>query len=150
MHQLTAPGPGAPVIEKTLEFGASLAGLGCIGKNNLLVTPGFGPRVRLRAMFIHEAFPPTGPIDFDPCSACLMPCRKACPQGAFESEGFFVKESQTVGPARDSSCSRDDCSIQMKLDTAADENAETGSPGASAGPVRFCRRCEFACPVGKT
>jgi epoxyqueuosine reductase len=29
---------------------AAIAGLGCIGKNNILITPQYGPRVRLRAI----------------------------------------------------------------------------------------------------
>jgi epoxyqueuosine reductase len=31
---------------------AVLAGLGCIGRNNLLITPSNGPRIRLRALFL--------------------------------------------------------------------------------------------------
>jgi epoxyqueuosine reductase len=46
---------------------AVLAGLGCIGKNNMLVTPELGPKVRLRALLLEEDLTPTGPIDFDPC-----------------------------------------------------------------------------------
>jgi hypothetical protein len=30
-----------------------MAGLGCIGKNNLFLTPDFGPEVRLRALFTY-------------------------------------------------------------------------------------------------
>jgi len=33
-----------------LKDAAVLGGLGCIGKNNLLITPEYGPRVRLRAI----------------------------------------------------------------------------------------------------
>ena len=53
-----------------LKDAAVLAGLGCIGLNNLLVTPDFGPRVRLRALTIDAPVPPTGPIAFDPCRGC--------------------------------------------------------------------------------
>ena len=35
-----------------LKDAAVLGGLGCIGRNNLLVTPELGPRVRLRAMLL--------------------------------------------------------------------------------------------------
>ena len=38
---------------------AVLAGLGCIGKNNLLVTPQFGPRQRLRVLLVDAELPPT-------------------------------------------------------------------------------------------
>lgn len=60
-----------------------LAGFGCIGKNNLLVTPEFGPRVRVSALLFDEALPPTGPVIYDPCNGCDEPCRQACPRNAF-------------------------------------------------------------------
>ena len=37
-----------------LKDAAVMAGLGCIGQNNMLVTPDFGPRVRLRAALVRE------------------------------------------------------------------------------------------------
>lgn len=37
-----------------LKDSAAVAGLGVLGKNNLLVTKKVGPRVRLRAMFLSE------------------------------------------------------------------------------------------------
>ncbi len=43
-----------------LKDAAVLAGLGCIGRNNLLITPSLGPRVRLRAMFLDRDLPFTG------------------------------------------------------------------------------------------
>jgi len=64
-----------------LKDAAAMAGMGCIGKNNMLVTPEFGPRVRLRAMLAFEALPITEPADFDPChgcAACLV--RKRVPR----------------------------------------------------------------------
>lgn len=57
-----------------LKDSAFFAGIGCVGKNNILVTPEYGPRVRLRAMLIEEEFVPTGPIDFDPCDNCEEIC----------------------------------------------------------------------------
>jgi epoxyqueuosine reductase len=65
-----------------LKDSAVMAGLGCMGKNNLLVTPEFGPRIRLRAMVLEAEVEPTGPVQFDPCDGCKEPCRHACPQKA--------------------------------------------------------------------
>ena len=53
---------------------AVLAGLGCIGRNNILITPELGPRVRLRAMLLEAELTPTDPIDFDPCDNCEEFC----------------------------------------------------------------------------
>lgn len=35
--------------------------------NNLVITPEFGPRTRLGALFLEVELEPTGPIDFNPC-----------------------------------------------------------------------------------
>ncbi len=75
-----------------LKDAAVMAGLGCIGKNNMLVTPEYGPRVRLRAMLTDVALDGTGPLDFDPCTDCSMPCQRVCPQKAFERT-FFLKSN---------------------------------------------------------
>ncbi len=44
-----------------LKDASVLAGLGALGKNNLLITPDFGPRVRLRAFMIDIDVEPTWP-----------------------------------------------------------------------------------------
>ena len=48
-----------------LKDAAVLAGLGCIGNNNMLVTQSYGPRIRLRALFLNVELEPTGPVEFD-------------------------------------------------------------------------------------
>ncbi|MFP4037919.1 MAG: epoxyqueuosine reductase, partial [Desulfobacteraceae bacterium] len=42
-----------------LKDAAVLAGFGCIGKNNMLITPSNGPRIRLRALLIDAEILPT-------------------------------------------------------------------------------------------
>jgi epoxyqueuosine reductase len=133
-----------------LKDAAVMAGLGCIGKNNLLVTREFGPRARLRAMLINERLPGMGPIDFDPCQRCDMPCRKACPQEAFVSGPLFEKKDADQRlPARTGHYSKSICNVQMSLDVDSHDMIEIqGRPGAGK-LVRYCRRCELACPIGK-
>ena len=121
-----------------LKDAAVMAGLGCIGKNNLLVTPEFGSRVRLRAMLIDTELETTGPTEFDPCKDCLEYCRKVCPQDAFNSMISFPQEIEVANPpARDAFYRRAKCALQMY----ADSNTEDGL-------VKYCRQCELACPVG--
>ena len=60
-----------------LKDAAVLAGLGTIGKNNLLVCPSFGPRVRLRALLLDEALTPSKTLDSKPCE-CLQPTMHLC------------------------------------------------------------------------
>ena len=59
---------------------AHLAGLGWIGRNNLLVTPRFGSRVRLVTVLTDAPFGPTGPplpFSCGSCVRCLAPCPAA-------------------------------------------------------------------------
>jgi epoxyqueuosine reductase len=117
-----------------LKDAAVLAGLGTIGMNNLLITPEFGPRVRLRALLLDAELEPAGPIDFAPCAGCAIPCRSVCPQKAF----------------KDGAYSRALCNEQMKRDEAnvviGEEKQEKDLPSRY---IRYCRACELACPVGK-
>ncbi len=113
-----------------LNDAAALAGLGVIGRNNLLITPRFGPRVRLRALLLAADLPPTGPLPYSPCDGCDMPCFRACPQQAFSSGAFC----------------RNDCRVRMDADESASLLAaeEEGKPMV----VTYCRQCEMACPRG--
>jgi epoxyqueuosine reductase len=141
-----------------LKDAAVLAGLGCIGRNNLLVTPTHGSKVRLRALLIEAALTPTGPIDFDPCRDCAAFCRRACPQEALERQ---VHDAGQIGipdlPGRDGTYSRARCKIQMDWDVKSSvDPPRKGDPATGEGAddvlsmrhVRYCRQCEFACPVG--
>ena len=142
---------------------AVLAGLGCIGRNNILITPEYGPRVRLRAMLLEMELEPTGPIEFDPCDGCEEFCRKACPQNAFGRIILTVVEAGIGAlPGRDGRFSRARCSIQMGQDVensgvVVDEGflSETYASGVeregksqAKERIEWCRQCELACPVG--
>ena len=141
-----------------LKDAAVLGGLGCIGKNNILVTPELGPRVRLRAMLLEEELTPTSPVAFDPCDGCEEFCRKACPQNAYEK---IVLSSAEVGmvtlPGQDGCFSRTKCNIQMDEDVE-NSGMDVREMQQSAVDVedisqtknctKYCRRCELACPVG--
>ncbi|MFN2291433.1 MAG: epoxyqueuosine reductase [Anaerolineae bacterium] len=142
---------------------AVLAGLGCIGRNNMLVTPELGPRVRLRGMLLEDELTPTGPISFDPCAGCDEYCRKACPQNAFDG---IVLSSAEAGmptlPGRDGRFNRARCYVQMDKDVEDSEMAVakgflsgldkservTGESSQTERRIKWCRRCELACPVG--
>jgi epoxyqueuosine reductase len=128
---------------------AVMAGLGCIGKNNLLVTPHYGPRQRLRVMLIDTDVPATGPIDFDPCRVCSMPCRDACPQQAF-AEKVYSKAEYDIDalPGRTGAYSRIQCNLQMDINIANFEPIEMEGRNEVVRRVKYCRECEMVCPVG--
>jgi epoxyqueuosine reductase len=118
-----------------LKDSAHLAGLGVIGKNNLLVTPEFGTRVRLRGMFIEAELEPTGPIDFTPCKDCDMACHKACPRDAFRSGSFDRTICKQENDHRYANEEMLDGSI-MGID----------EPSMVMKPCRFC---ELACSIAQ-
>jgi epoxyqueuosine reductase len=133
-----------------LKDAAVLSGLGCIGRNNTLVTMKYGPRVRLRAMLLDKELLATGPIDFDPCEECEMPCRNICPQKAFQNR-IYAKEKfgSDKLPGRSGVFSRDLCNVQMELDVDNSEEIKVEDLNTSGKLIKYCRLCEFSCPVGQ-
>lgn len=129
------PRPVPYKIEKGgifLKDAAVLAGLGGVGKNNLLITPECWACVRIRAMFLDVELEPTGPTDFNPCETCDMLCMRACPQRAF----------------RDGSYNVDLCLVQMGKDEANEMTMKKSKYGdAPRSVVKYCRVCELACPA---
>ena len=101
---------------------AVLAGIGTIGKNNLLITEQFGPRVRLRVIVTDAELskPPRKQGTF--CDTCPRFCWSACPADAF-STGRFNREA-CIG--------------------YSGEHTSKPTSNSNLG----CRECEFACPVG--
>ncbi len=130
-----------------LKDAAVLAGFGCIGKNNMLITPSNGPRIRLRALFLDAWIHPTGPIQFDPCSDCKTPCRRICLEKAMDEKASVFKSMDFSDslPGRDGMYNRERCNMRMEKDVAESAKNNNGEQPT----IKFCRKCEFACPVGK-
>ena len=163
-------------IESTgifLKDSAVMAGLGRIGKNNIVVTPQYGPRIRWRALLLDRAAKTTGPLDYDPCEGCPQPCRQACPVKAFDHVVYSSSElGQPLLPGINGTYDRVACNAKMSRDVeeaaralaASDEEGEAlastmnafeeavlAMPQGNGEPqygVRYCRVCELACPVG--
>ena len=130
---------------------AVLGGLGCIGKNNLLVTPRFGARIRLRVMMLEENLPSTGIPDFDPCGDCKQYCRKACPQKTFDKNIYSAMEyGQNALPGRTGFYSRVKCKTQMEKNEKNGKDVDIKGSDKKRHAVKYCRICELACPVGKS
>lgn len=118
-----------------LKDAAALSGLGVIGRNNLLVSPQWGPRIRLRAILLEGEWRSTAALDtYAPCEACKGFCRMACPVKAFPAGRYR----------------RPVCSRQMNTDV---ENqaalGEIGENGKQNTVITYCRACELSCPVGR-
>lgn len=132
-----------------LKDAAVLAGLGCIGRNNLLITPRHGPRVRLRAMLMDAELPSTGASKFDPCINCLAACQSACPRDAFGKQVYFpAAYGQAQLPGRNGCYDRVACNREMMKNEADFEEIQVENQVELGKRVKYCRECELACPVG--
>jgi epoxyqueuosine reductase len=135
-----------------LKDAAVLAGLGSIGKNNMLITPQYGPKLRLRVMLTDADLPSTGAISFDPCEGCTAPCRSVCPQDAFAQQIYVATDYGIEAlPGRNGVYNRFRCNRQMVIDESqakmvAAEDVEENS----IVQVKYCRKCELVCPVGSS
>jgi epoxyqueuosine reductase len=119
-----------------LKDAAVLGGLGVFGRDNLLITREYGPRVRLRGIFMGADLEPTPQIEgFDPCATCSRPCHAVCPRTAFRGGSYergLCKQEQD----------------QLDVDFEVLDGAVMGID--EPGPVtKYCRQCELACPVGQ-
>jgi len=78
---------------------------------------------------------PTGPLDFDPCDGCDMPCHRVCPRDAFRSGKFERALCKLENDHREQNFEMLDGSIM-----GIDEPSKVVKP---------CRFCELACPIAQ-
>ncbi len=65
----------------THKIAATSAGIGWIGKNGLLISPEYGPRLSLATVLTDAPLVPDRPILKSQCDSCDL-CRDYCPSGA--------------------------------------------------------------------
>ena len=139
-----------------------------------MITPEHGPRIRWRALLLDRPAMATGPLDYDPCGGCPQPCRKACPVKAFDHTAYSASAlGQSILPGIHGTCDRVTCNTKMARDVeeaaramaASDEEGDAlasrmnafeevvmAMPKGEGEPqygVKYCRRCELSCPVGR-
>jgi epoxyqueuosine reductase QueG len=106
-----------------LKDAAVLAGIGPIGKNNLLITKTYGSQVRLRSLVTDAELSYGTPIhESEYCRNCNI-CIESCPAGAFEG-GKYNKD-----------LCRNYCLKNLK--------------NLSENTVIWCNICIESCPVGR-
>ena len=115
-----------------LKEAAARAGLGARGLNGLLITPGFGPRVRLGAIFTDAALTPDAPWDDYPCASCTR-CWSACPTRALGPDGL----------------DRARCIAEFAPDAAMVAQQKALLRHLTPRTRRQCISCITACPIGR-
>ncbi len=111
-REMRIPTPARFFDEFSLRHAAEKAGLGKIGKNQLLITPQFGPRVRLSAVITSAHLTPNPLITQEVCDPkrCKWRCVQQCPSEALKQNDPMDKEAcnkymfETLGYLRCGMC----------------------------------------------
>lgn len=111
---------------------ARMAGLGWLGKNLLIITPRYGPRVRFVTILTMARLECDTPIE-NQCGDCML-CRDACPAGAIKgasTEDHYKNRNEALYFSK--------C-VDRLIGKPA-QVPDTGRPG--------CGVCIKACPFGQ-
>ena len=99
-YKYVTPSP-AQTSEDTLiapfsfKYAAVNAHLGWIGKNDVLITEKYGPRVMLFAILVDYDFPETAPISDSECPEECFLCVAACPHNALKGKQWNIHTKRT-------------------------------------------------------
>jgi len=112
------------------KMAATSAGIGWIGKNGLLISVDFGPRLSLATVLTDAPLEPDQPMEHSLCGDCLL-CKQYCPSGAITG-AEWSRSAPFVELVRLS-----DCRSHKTTKRATD-----GKPN--------CGLCINICPYGRT
>ena len=88
-RSLPLPAAGCPTDQRfskalfSYKHAAQLAGLGTIGRHSLLITPEYGPRVRLAGVLTEAPLEPSPAVEKNHCIDCDA-CIRVCPSKALQ------------------------------------------------------------------
>lgn len=116
---------GTRLPHKTI---ATRAGVGWVGRSNLLVTESYGSMIRLASVLTDAPLTPSEPIDRSKCGEC-MTCVNACPAGAL------------TGKLWDTTVQRDEILNISKCSAKAVERSVRGF----GIPIELCGKCFAVC-----
>jgi epoxyqueuosine reductase QueG len=138
----------------SLKHAAVSAGMGCMGRSNLLLTPEFGPHQRLGAIISEVPLEPDPPRSYELCPPGCRLCEDACPVKALRDGDYDVDPCfdywsmgfEHVRPRRLSEWPAYAGMLRRHL-RRRDMLVETGQIYIT--DVDFCIECMKACPVGE-
>jgi ferredoxin len=112
---------------------ASLAGIGCFGKSSLVLSPRYGPWLRLGLVLTDAPLKPDKPFKKDLCQDCVK-CLRACPAGAL-TQYRVDPDKCLVGATSAGNPTRRTMTLLDKYE-----------PKITARSRVMCRICQMACP----
>lgn len=119
----------APILERSF---AQTAGIGAVGKNTMLLVPGYGSFVYLAEILTTAELPIHTPeVPEDPCGECTR-CLDACPTGALEAP-YILNASR--------------CLSYLTIEWKGAVDQETGKRMGDC--FLGCDRCQEACPYNE-
>ena len=80
----------------SLRHAGQLAGLGNLGKNNLLINKDFGSMIQIGALLTAEVFESDPLADYEVCPYNCRICLDSCPKNALTGETVIQKECRPV------------------------------------------------------
>jgi len=133
---------------------AVAAGMGTIGRHNLVIHPRFGTRIGLTALITNLELEPDAKIDQDLCIHCDL-CVKNCPGAALDEAGKTdiakcIKNSQPYGLRTSVGFWQQfaGSSQEEQKKMFADEKYWRLQQANSIGMQYYCFNCLKCCPVG--
>jgi len=99
----------------SLKHIATKAGLGVLGRHGLLITPQYGPRVRLTAIVTDAELRSDLPINRDFCRDCETPCISLCPANALIKPRHDSPYEINKFACRQYLSTRPTCSVCLKV-----------------------------------
>jgi len=122
-----------------LKTSAVKCGLGCQGKNTLLVTPDYGPRIRLISVLTKADLDTDEPFKDDLCRDCEK-CIIACPTKALEPYRLKINRCMTYSAEN---ASATDVSEEVK-----EAERKLIQTPTSCSYIE-CTTCVDVCPIGR-
>jgi len=115
-------------------------GLGCQGKNTLVINPEFGPRIKLIALLTNAELDADEPYKVDLCGTCQK-CVAACPTKALKP--YTIEITRCLTYAAESPCTTD---VPEDVRMLEKKLIQKPTPNSYVE----CTTCIDACPIGKT
>jgi epoxyqueuosine reductase QueG len=121
--------PGERISVFSHKLAGHLAGLGWIGKNCLLITPEFGPRVRFASILTDYELESGIPLE-GKCGNCQI-CIEVCPVNALIGAEFSESEG-----------------VENRINVEACGSYRDGKDAGSRRGANVCALCLARCPKG--